>query len=317
MFSCLSQSIEGTIRTVLFEQDGNQPIHDDGPALFKRMVDMTAASSLQVSMQAIRQLQDLDPAVHHFNIANVNTQASQLFTLATTTARALSDAERTQFLLNAYNRIKQPAAWATWVSNKIEQFDDGTLTAINNIPVSQALMNAAVNKATKILTSDDNGHWRSTSVEEDVIAMLAVAKKPPAAKRTKGPDASPVEDNATKPKLPPFARHFKASPAEDAPKFQVGDTKVFEGDTWYFCDARHRNNLRWHKFPASECRQRNKPSPTPIAAVGDASTAPTQVSSLSTTTDIAAMLASCYALAADNSLAQDSIACALDAIRDA
>ena len=303
------------------------PTHQDGPSLFKRMVDMTAASSLQVSMQAIRQLQDLDPAEHKFNIASINTKATQLFTLATTTARALSDAERTQFLLNAYNRIKQPAVWSTWVSNKIEQFDDGTLTTVNNIPVYQSLMNAAVNKATKIISSDDIAHWRSTSVEEDVVAMLAAANKPASAKRAP-PNKAPTDPSdigtAQKPKLPPFVRHFKASAADDSTKFKVGDTKVFEGATWYFCDARHRTNIRWHKFPASECRQRSRgPDNTspPIAALGDASDAPTvtptQVSGLTHATDIAAMLANCYALAADNSIAQDSIATALEAIRDA
>lgn len=320
MFSCLFQSIEGDIRSVLFEQDGNTPAHQDGPTLFKRIVDMTATSSLQVSMQAIRQLQDLDPSDYKFNIAALNTKATQLFTLATTTARALSDAERTQFLLNAYNRIKQPAVWATWVSNKIEQFDDGHLVSVNNIPVYQALMNAAVHKATKIITGDDAGTWRSTSVEEDVVAMLAAVKKVPATKRIKAEDSTAVNpDPAVKPKLPPFARHFKTSPAKDAPKFAVGDTKVFEGVTWYFCDAQHRTNIRWHKFPASECRQRTRSlnETSPVAAIGDGSTTPTVNDKQVSPTDIAAMLADCYALAADNSLAQDSIASALEALRDA
>ena len=72
---------------------------------------------------------------------------------------------------------------------------------------------------------------------ESVVAMLAAAKKAPVAKKKtqhKDPNESTDPDLPTKPKLPPFARRFNASPADDAIKFKVGDSKVLEGTTWYF-----------------------------------------------------------------------------------
>ena len=199
---------------------------------------------------------------------------------------------------------------------------DGTVTKLPTFLLSlkQRAQDVKWNGAAPhgILTFADNTGTDRNLL--DYYHSISAKRAPP----NKAPTDPSDIGTAQKPKLPPFVRHFKASAADDSTKFKVGDTKVFEGATWYFCDARHRTNIRWHKFPASECRQRSRgPDNTspPIAALGDASDAPTvtptQVSGLTHATDIAAMLANCYALAADNSIAQDSIATALEAIRDA
>ena len=347
MYASLSCTAEGDLQSVLFEQDGNLPDHEDGPSLFKRMIDMSIASSTQISIQALRELQDLDPAVYEYNIAAVNTKATRLFTLATTGARILSDAERTQLILSAYYRIKQPAAWATWVENKTEAFDDGTLNAVGGVSGCQRLMNAAVLKRQKLESnSDATFKWRSTSVEEDVIAMISASKTPPRGRPKRNPatGATANGDDDSKAKLPPFARHFKDAPGDNGKKYKVGDKQMFEGTTWHFCDCpQHRNRVKWHTFPAESCRSRQnwlaaqsdggdtptKPPPvanmTNAAAGGDdnislsdttALTDPSLASSApSSAYDITAMLANAMALTANDS-ARDAIAEALNHLHE-
>ena len=67
------------------------------------MMDLTIAASTQISLQALRELQDLAPSAFNYNIPLVNTRATQLFTLATTGSRKLSDGERVLLMLTAYD----------------------------------------------------------------------------------------------------------------------------------------------------------------------------------------------------------------------
>ena len=277
MFFALSASIDGDLQNTIFTQDGNIPDIEDGPLLFKRMLQTTVAASSQVSMQALRDLQDLNPVDYGYNISVINTRAAHLFTLATTGARILSDGERIQLLLTAYNRIRQPAAWSTWVANKTEAFDAGLLVPSLHVSAHQLLMNEAILKSNRLHADKDNGplQWRSTSLAEDVVAMLAnsaaaAPKTRPSFSRNSTTTAGPPSAPVIKPVLPPFARHFKASSAPDAAKFQVGDSKPFDGATWYFCDCpTHRNKVKWHTFPHTECRQRQRwlESSPPVATL--------------------------------------------------
>ena len=183
MFHCLLGSIEGDLQTTLFGQEGNLPENEDGPALFMSMIDMTVAASLMISIQALDDLQHLDPAAHNFSIPLINTKFGELFTLATTSSRAISDGERIQYVLTAYDRIKQPAEWTQWVAKKIDSFEEGTLVTAGTTGC-QDLMNAAILKASRIhAAKHGSSRWRTTSIEDDVVAMMA--NKPVANKTAK------------------------------------------------------------------------------------------------------------------------------------
>ena len=328
MFFALSASIDGDLQNTIFTQDGNIPDIEDGPLLFKRMLHTTVAASSQVSMQALRDLQDLNPCDYSYNISIVNTRAAHLFTLATTGARILSDGERIQLLLTAYNRIRQPAAWATWVANKTEAFDAGLLVPSNHVSAHILLMNDAVLKSNRLHADKDNGslHWRSTSLEEDVVAMLSkpVTTNPPVTPPSKFPRLANTPGTATPPKsssLPPFARHFKSSPAPDAPKFVVGDSKPFNGTTWFFCDCpNHRNKVKWHTFPHTECRQRQRwleTNPPPSANLSELSTISNPTHPSLPPNHLTTLLADALHLANDDDPVYTLIAQALNATHQA
>jgi len=56
--------------------------------------------------------------------------------------------ERINHTLNVYSKILQPEIWAQWVRNKVDQFEEGSIT------VCQDFMNSAVIKYNKIIGDD-------------------------------------------------------------------------------------------------------------------------------------------------------------------
>lgn len=89
--------------------------------------------------------------------------------------------------------------------------------------------------------------------------MVATSKRKQTPLKTPSPhtsDTSRKADNTTA-KLPPFAKHFKSSTAANATPFKVGDSKEWNGQTWYFCDCpNHRDRVKWHTHTAATCRSR-------------------------------------------------------------
>lgn len=276
LFRCLSTSLEGDLKTV-FDQAHNMPDNQDGPLLFKQITDMTVASSTMLSIQAIDQLQNLEPSDLAYNISLINEKLNQLFTLATTNSRTVSDPERVQYVLRCYGKIMQPAAWQTWVEHKTASLEDGTLPGT---PPAQylRLMNDGILKAGRLI-NDHKGPWKSTSITDDVVAMMAAAKKN--TPRTTGDSKSTSSDASggkSKFPIPPFAHHFKSSGAPDAVKYKFGDTKEHKGHMYHFCECpTHRDRIKWHPFPAVECKSCIKwlesrganRNPAPAANVGE------------------------------------------------
>lgn len=327
LYHTLKSSITGDLRATMFDQAGNLPVHEDGPLLLLRLTSFTMASSLQLSIQSFSQLQNLDPSDFEFNISRVNTKLNHLFVLATTGQRQLGEPEKIVHTLTCYDRIKQPEQWAQWVRNKVDRFEDG------DIDNCQALMNQATVKYSKISSESTGFNGRSTTLQEDVVAMFAAKSKSTNKRAKSPPDDSPEPKKA---KMPPFIRHYKVAKDPASAKYKVGDSKTFDNTTWYFCDCpTHRDRIKWHTFPAETCRGRKKwlseggsSSAPPVAQVGDAngvqddgtdttltdSNAGSSGSSNVDAGDVTALLANALALTTDNSSAHDLIADALNAI---
>jgi hypothetical protein len=327
LFKCLKNSIEGDLHAALFHQDGNIPAHEDGPTFFKLLTSFTMAASLQLSMMSFQQILEFDPAEHSFNVPTINTKMNHLFVLATTRERSLTQEERIQHVLTAYARIKQPELWAQWVRNQVDAFEDGLLTNC------QAFMNAASLKFTKISTSSSGFKGSSSTIQEDIVAMVAATKR----KKTASTDSNnaPRKTSGEDKKQPPFVKHFKSGTGDSATVFKVGDQKDWNDTTWYYCDCpTHRDRIKWHTHTAEKCRTRKKwiedggsRTPPPVAQIATDSetattlTSPTGTSSTGTTsssgpTDITTMLAAALSMAGDNSATKEAIADALHAIHD-
>ena len=121
-------------------------------------------------------------------------------------------------------------------------------------------MNQAILKSTKVNTEKQNGNlnfkWKSTSIEEDVLAMIAAGTKaPPKVRVPKQPTDKDKVEKSEQGNLPPFARHYKDG--AEGNKYKAGDTKVHDGITWHFCDfPDHNTRIKWHKFAVGDCKAR-------------------------------------------------------------
>ena len=95
---------------------------------------------------------------------------------------------------------------------------------------------------------------------EDIVAMTAKAlqnaKKRPAPAGTNTKETSEAKK---KPKTdgPKFLHYVKKNKSAGGGDHVVGDTRTHNDTTYYFCDCpNHKNNIRWHTWPATECRTR-------------------------------------------------------------
>jgi hypothetical protein len=323
-YHCLKSTLEGDIKATLFNQIGNLPTIEDGAVLFKTLTNFSLASSLQLTIKTVADIQALDPVDFKFNITAINTKLTHYFILASSGSRPLSESEKLQHTLSTYAKIKQPDSWAQWTRAKIDAFDE------NNLTTSQKLMNDATLKHLKIVSEDGTFRGRSTTVSEDVVAMLATHKTKSASGTAKSTSGASKSTSDTERKLPPFSTYWKAPDSEGGAKYKVGDTQMFEGRKYYFCDApTHRNKLKWHVHSAESCRNRKawlKDKP-PIALVGDTAGIATDTSTIAGSTapstnasaapsvpdDVTVLLASCLERSEDNPLLQALLGDALNA----
>ena len=322
MYHCIKASITGDIRSNLFSQSiGNLPQFEDGPALFTSLTKFTSISSTQLSLIAFKNILNFDPSDYAFNIVTINTHLNHLFVIATTARRTLDPNERISHTLGVYDRIKQPTQWSTWVQQQIDRFDEGLL---NNC---QDFMSTAAIKQTTLTQRLGEFNGSLATVQQDIVAMVATLKKKTPTK-VKATDPDSVEKGPPgKSKMPPFVRHFKSKSGD---LYKVGDSKPFGDKTWYYCDCpRHRNRLKWHTFPAADCRTRAKwiadGSPTNplrglLAASDNDDSTPSTITDDSTasdsSTDVTALLSSTLSLTNGNEFAHELIADALNAIME-
>ena len=211
---------------------------------------------------------------------------------------------------------RQPQSWATWVAHQSDRYDDGLLV---NAP---DFLNSAAIKPAKIVAKEKGFHGSVNSVRDDIVAMVT-ATKPKKAPSKKAASSSAGDSKPSSRKRPPFLRHYKSSPGDDGTPYVVGDSKTWNNSTWYFCDCpNHRDRIKWHTFPASECNVRRRwlegqaaPQANLSQEPDDATSAAASVAPSSiggTTVDSAAnLLADAYGLLGDNSDVQVLIADAL------
>jgi hypothetical protein len=331
LYHCLRSTLGGDIKATLFDQIGSHTTNEDGAQLFKTITDFSLASSLQLTIKTITDIQALDPVDFKFSIAAINTKLTHYFILASSSTRALSEAEKLQHTLTVYAKIKQPESWAQWIRTNIDAFNDNSLT------VCQTLMNAAALKHLKISSEDGVFCGRSTSVSKDVVAMLATHNskpKPTLADSKSKPKAAKPPGTASNSdlKLPPLSRFTTLPRAREVlTSYKVGDFKMLEGRKFHFCDApNHWLRHKWHGHTAESCRSRKiwmQANPPPAAHAADASdagrtpdvTSPPSTASVPTVSpaitppaNITVLLANCLQHAGDNPVLQALIGDALN-----
>ena len=249
MFSCIKSSIQGDIKDTIFTQFGNLPSHQDRVALFKSITTFTSVSSVQLSMLSFNNILTFNPHDFQYNIPVINKKLIHYFVLSTTSSRTLLDAEKIQHLLTVYGKILQPETWAQWVRNRVDDFEDG------NVINFQDFMNKAVIKYNKIVCVCGKFSGSITTVQEDIIAMIATKQKQ-LKQNPSSNDSDTRTPKATKRDPPPFVTHYKSS---EGGKYKLGDKLDHDGAMFYFYDCPvHLNKPKWHKHHPDKCRIRNR-----------------------------------------------------------
>ena len=329
MYTCIEQSITGDIKDTIFSQFDNIPDEGDGITLFKKLTTFTSVASLQLSILSFNNITNFNPFDWNFSIPIINSKLLHLFILATTSTRTLLDAERIQHTLNVYSKILQPESWAQWVRTKCDEFEE------NKITNCQSFMNTATVKFNKIIGKAGKFQGSVTTVQEDIVAMFAKRSN----KRAYDKVDPETNDNGNPPvERPPFLTHFQDS---NKVKYKVGDSKEFNGKTFYFCDCPlHRNRLKWHTHTVDKCRTRirwlktkngsdndntahqrerdnantanlGETDDLPVESIVDAESSPSLP-----TQDVQALLASALNICGDNDILRDQIATAINTTAD-
>jgi len=248
-FQYIKSSISGDIKDTIFSQHRNLPTNNGGFSHFKLVTTFSTVASVQLGNIYFLNITNFSPVDHAFNIPLINTKLINLFTLATTSTYHLLPSERINHTFNVYSKIFQPEIWAQWVRNKVDQFEERSIT------VCQDFMNSAVIKYNKIIGDNSQGNFGGaiTTIQEDIVAMMSVNTT----KRKKQNNYN--EKNSKKDRKekdpPPFFTHFKDS---NGVKYKLGDTKIFNGVTFHFCNCPlHCNRLKWHTHTSKDCCTRN------------------------------------------------------------
>lgn len=161
-------TLEWDIKATLFDQIGRIPAVGDGATLFKTITTFFLGPSLQLTFKTLSGILALNPADFGYKIPTINTKLSHFFILLASYGRGpITEAEKMQHTFTIYAKIKQPASWAQWTRLKMNDFDSGALTNC------QSLMNGRTLKQMRISSEDGTFSGRSTTLSEDIAAMMA------------------------------------------------------------------------------------------------------------------------------------------------
>jgi len=320
MYRAVKASLKNPLRGLIFNQFANTPQHEDGPSLFFLATSFSTTSTLQVSQDSFHKLIMLDPSDYEFNIPLVNTELSNLFVLATTPHRSLSENERIQHALTTYARIQQPQTWATWVATQQDNFDDNLITV-----GSQLFLNSAARKYNKIKEKKKGFHASSKSIQEEIVAMIA--KQQTKGKHKSAPKTPSDEEDKKDEKRPasvaspPFAKHTHPDNKSDAVPYKVGDTKEWKGTTYHFCDTpNHRGKIHWHTHATADCRTRQrwlaKKQAEANLASEDIAQPPPSDDNSGESEDATALLTRVYAMLSTDPAAQGAVGDLLHSLND-
>lgn len=268
MYDCLVKTAVGDLKTMLLSK---LPDYPDGPNYWKDLTSHTLAATRAASTLALEQINNFAPSSCQFNVPTMNSKLQNLFLLATMHTRTMTEDERINHTINAYDRIKQPESWAQWVRNQHDRIDDQAITDC------RTFMNSAAIKFIRI-QADNKGVFNgsSTTFQDDVVAMIASARQ---AKRKAPPldaatNASTNKRAPSSSDSPPFVTDSKDA---SGTAYKLGDNKVWKGTTYHYCPApNHRYGSHWHTHTGADCRThsrwvaRGSPAGPPVAHLGDA-----------------------------------------------
>ena len=250
MYTCLYDSVTDDAKNRMLADDG--AIVEDGPTFFYRLVTSTFTTTFSSAQSTRDQLSNLQPRRYKYEITAINNViriAVSKLKASAGTNESISFNEIFYYQFKIYKKIRSPTDWITRIL-----FLENKMTSDPSYH-PEDLYNDSELQFNKLL---DDGQWKPSdkSPEEQAIAMAAAFTSPP--------DRPPKSDK------PPDKNKHSPPFAQTAGK--EGDSKTWNGKTYYWCPARHRNG-HWHPHKLADCNtlkkwraQSDHPSPSPSPA---------------------------------------------------
>ena len=238
-------SITEEAKSALASRD--QEFHEDGPSLFYHVVSQLFTATFSNAQATRDNLADFHPKRFRYDVIQVNNYiSSAVMTLkaASSAGGTIMDQEILYFQFKVYKKIKAPAEWTTHIL-----FLESTVASTPGY-TPETLFNETQAKYTTLL---NQGLWKPSdkTPEEQTLAM--VAQQQQVKKGSNNPAKS--KSNATQ-GTKPTEKDKKNPPFANSPS-KLGDTKQWNGKTYYWCPAHHKHS-HWHTHKVEECNTYNK-----------------------------------------------------------
>ena len=240
MYKCLMASMTKEAKSPLASR--NQYFHEDGPSLFFHVVSQLFTATFSNAQVTCDNLSDFHPKWFCYDVIQVNNYiSSTVMTIkaASSAGGTITDQEILYFQFKVYKKIKAPVEWTTHIF-----FLESTVASTPGY-TPETLFNETQAKYSTLL---NQGLWKLSdkSPEEQTLAMVAQqqhvkkgSNNPTKSKPNSTQGAKPTEKDK---KNPPFAN----SPSK------LGNTKQWNGNTYYWCPANH-NYSHWNMHKVEEC----------------------------------------------------------------
>ena len=233
MYACVYASTTEEARTRFVAEE---QMDEDGPLLFFKLVYATYTASFSSAQSVRNQLFVFHPKKVKYDVTNINNfirLAIKKLRSAAGENAAVANSEIFYHQYKIYRKIKSPVEW----TSKLLFLENANAANADYTP--EDLFRDTEEYFCKL---SDEGRWRPSdkTPEETAMAMVATQKKG-------GGDDKDSDKKKGDKKSPPFANT----------KGKEGESKKWNGETYYYCPAKHRHS-QWHKFPVSECNTHKK-----------------------------------------------------------
>ena len=244
MYECLMASITDEAKSALASR-GDVDFNNDGPKLFYHLVSELFTATFSNAQATRDKLSEFHPRRFKYDVTQVNNfirSAIKTLKAASATGGSITDQEILYFQFKAYKKIKAPAEWTSHILF-LEAKASSTPTY-----APDTLYNEAQAKYNNLVNS---GLWKPSdkTPEEQTLAMVAQQsnKSSSGTKSNKRKAESKTSDGDKDKKQPPFAH-------KDG---KLGDSKEWNGKTYYWCPANHKYS-HWHTHKVEDCNTYKK-----------------------------------------------------------
>ena len=225
MYECLKNSITDDAKSALASCELN--FHEDGPMLFFHIVNQLFTARFSNAQATQDKLAEFHPKHFRYNILQVNNfihAAVKTLKAASTSGGMITDQEILYFQFKIYKKIKAPAEWTSHIL-----FLEATV-ASNAGYLPDTLFNEVQSKYTN-LSNQGLWHPSNKTPEEQTLAMVAQQQQ----NKPKGSSSPKKESTSKSPSKDKDKEKEKKGPPFAHKEGKLGDTKQWNGKTYYYC----------------------------------------------------------------------------------